>query len=96
MALTRQNDILNIKLDQLTTSQKARKANPPKIRNVWIKNGERNTCHDAHIALKTRDNSLWYIDIGCSRICLVIELYLKLLKSINVEQLHLEMGEKPI
>ena len=64
MALTRQNEMLNVKLDQLSTTKKG---GSPKVRKMWVRTGERNTCHVAHIALKTRDTYVWYLDSGCSR-----------------------------
>ncbi|XP_042950195.1 uncharacterized protein LOC122282303 [Carya illinoinensis] len=64
MALTRQNEMLNVKLDQLSTTKKG---GSPKVRKMWVRTGERNTCHVAHIALKTRDTYVWYLDNGCSR-----------------------------
>ncbi|XP_041024084.1 uncharacterized protein LOC121264843 [Juglans microcarpa x Juglans regia] len=63
-ALTRQNEMLNVKIDQLSTSKKG---SSPKVRNMWVRTRERHTCHVAHIALKTRDTYIWYLDSGCSR-----------------------------
>ncbi|XP_041003861.1 uncharacterized protein LOC121249203 [Juglans microcarpa x Juglans regia] len=63
-ALTRQNEMLNVKIDQLSTSKKDIS---PKVRKMWVRTGKIHTCHVAHIALKTRDTYMWYLDSGCSR-----------------------------
>ncbi|KAF5462373.1 hypothetical protein F2P56_018390, partial [Juglans regia] len=63
-ALTRQNEMLNVKIDQLSTSKKDIF---PKVRKMWVRTGKMHTCHVAHIALKTRDTYMWYLDSGCSR-----------------------------
>ncbi|XP_035541467.1 uncharacterized protein LOC118344558 [Juglans regia] len=45
MVLTKQNEIINVKLDQLTTRQKVDKVNHPKVRQVWMRKGEEQTRH---------------------------------------------------